>query len=191
MPAIRGNDYAKGNSGGGAPEGNDNAVGNDGGAPKWNWNAAKHHGWSDPLKHYHRLGGEGKEWVNDLLAAYVERYALVHRMDAEEVEADEDVMDDLRSLAAMLHQWRLATASTLRDGMIVEREREYEKPNGEMVTYTAEVVNPAENASLRTSQRERNLRADLGIDGPSVRQAEQERELREQLAAAIGDDDGV
>lgn len=186
MPAIRGNDYAVGNDGG-APPGNDNAAGNDGGPPEGNANAAKHHGWSDPLKHYHRLAGFAREWVDDLLGEHVEHYALVHRMDTETVEADAEVMDRLRALAAMHHQWRLATAATSRDGLIVEREREYEKSDGETVRYTTEVIHPAENASLRISQRQRNLRADLGIDFASIRKAEQESDLREQLAAAVDD----
>lgn len=42
MPAPKGNDYAVKNSGGGAPEGNQNAVGNKGGAPKGNINAMTH-----------------------------------------------------------------------------------------------------------------------------------------------------
>ena len=42
MPAPKGNNYAAGNSGGGAPEGNSNAVGNDGGAPEGNANAMRH-----------------------------------------------------------------------------------------------------------------------------------------------------
>lgn len=65
MPAPRNNDFAKGNSGGGAPKGNSNTAGNSGGgAPVGNWNAAKHHGWSDPLKHYHRLAGDPKAKVD-------------------------------------------------------------------------------------------------------------------------------
>lgn len=80
MPAPKGNDYAKGNSGGpgappgndyaagndgGAPEGNTNAVGNDGGAPLGNGNATKHNAYSGPRKLYIRMSG-GMLWANKI-----------------------------------------------------------------------------------------------------------------------------
>lgn len=58
----------------GAPLGNNNAVGNSGGgAPKGNFNAGIHAGFSDWRKHYERLWGEAKEWVDELTEDYIAR----------------------------------------------------------------------------------------------------------------------
>lgn len=188
MPAIRGNDYAKGNPGGGAPEGNQNAVGNDGGAPEGNRNAVKHGGWADPLKHYKRLKDgtladdpfKAREWIDWHVAEYVQDYALVHGMSTEAVRADGDVMDRLRALAAMEDLEMRAAAEELLTPT-VEREVEHEFPDGETRTCTTETVNPAGWASLRLSQRHRNERKRLGIDPRSVRR---EREFHEQISDA-------
>lgn len=79
--------------------------------------------------------------------------------------------------------WRSIGIST--NDFTVEQEREYETEDGETVTATTETVNPSWRADIRTSQRARSLRGKLGITGREVAQAEQERELREQWAAAL------
>lgn len=194
MPAIKGNSYAKGNPGGGAPEGNQNAVGNDGGAPEGNRNAVKHGGWSDPLKHYERLKDgtladdpfKAREWIDRHVAEYVQDSALVHGMSTEAVRADDDVMDRLRALAAMLDLEMRASAEEILTPR-VEREVEHEFPDGETRTCTTEVINPAWRPAVRLTQRHRNERRDLGIDPRSVSQAERSREIREGLAAAWDD----
>lgn len=51
----------------GAPLGNDNAKGNPGGAPIGNFNAGTHGAWSDWRKHYDRLVGDAKKYVDGLV----------------------------------------------------------------------------------------------------------------------------
>lgn len=176
MPAIRGNDYAKGNSGGGAPEGNQNAVGNDGGAPEGNWNAAKHHGWSDPLKHYHRLAGQPRERVDTYIREWREMYAEYHGIGdtgvitveshivaARDFETGEEVRDAFRKLGAMYDQsWR-AKEPTFKEGLVVEEEVEFETADGETVTYTNPKVNPAVEAGFRLTSKRRKLEVKLGL----------------------------
>lgn len=188
-PAIRGNDYAKGNDGG-APPGNSNAVGNSGGpgAPKGNARAAKHHGWSDTLKHYHRLTSDAKELVDQYLAEYVEDYALVHGMDIEAVEADEEVMNDLRRLAANHDQWMRTTGPIFEEGIVIEEECEYEHDDGTVETWTESKINPAENASHRLMNKRWKIRERLGIEIETVRKA---RERQEALAEIFENADDV
>lgn len=177
-PAIRGNNYAKGNNGG-APEGNSNAAGNDGGAPEYNTNAVKHHGWSDSLKHYHRLSGAPKELADRILGDYIDDYALVHEMDAEEVKADETVMNDLRRLAANYNQWMCASVPGVKEGFIIEEEREYEDEDGEIHTYPHRKVNPSERACWRLTQKWFKLREKLEVDAESVREARRKQQQYE------------
>jgi hypothetical protein len=175
-PAIRGNDYAKGNPGGGAPTGNDNAVGNDGGAPAGNWNAAKHHGWSDPLKHYHRLAGEPRETVDRYIEEFRDEYARYHGIDetdaitveshivaTREFDTEEEVRDAFRKVGAIFDQrWR-TNGPVFDEGMVVEEEVEFETPDGETVTYTNVKANPALEASHRLFWKRRGLEVDLGL----------------------------
>lgn len=58
----------------GAPPGNDNAVGNSGGGPpRLNTNAMKYGSWNDPLKVYERLDGEERARADELQRDYRER----------------------------------------------------------------------------------------------------------------------
>lgn len=199
MPAEMGNNYAAGNPGGGAPPGNDNACGNDGGAPLNNANAAKHGGWADPLKHYERLKSErppsafksvvGDFWGGDHKDAFeeieahvdelVENYALVHGVDEAGVRSDESLMDDLRRLAAMLDLELLSSTYEL-DKPTVETEVERDG-----VTYTTKTVNPAWRSSIRLSQRQRNLRAELGIELGKVTAARERQQQWEEFRVNI------
>lgn len=156
----------------------------------------KHHGWSDPLKHYERLKrdrppvpvpfdingpwvefDDAFEWVNHLIKGYAEDYALVHGRAIEDVEADEQVMGRLCALAAMEDQ-EFRTFLAWLTNPNVEKEGEYETDDGETITVTYEGVNPADGAGIRRQQRWRNERRDLGIDPRSVRK---EREFHEQM----------
>lgn len=174
-PAIRGNDYAKGNPGGGAPEGNQNAVGNDGGAPEGNWNAAKHHGWSDSLKHYHRLAGQPRERVDTYIREWREQYAEYHGLDTDGTEVEQHIVttrdfesipavrDAFRKLGAMYDQCWRAKEPTFKEGLVVEEEVEFETADGETVTYTNPKVNPAVEAEFRLTSKRRKLEMDLGL----------------------------
>lgn len=134
-----------------APTGNENAVGNSGGgAPRLNTNAAKHHGWSDPDKHYQRLEGDGKTWVDDRIAWYIEQANT--DLSADEIEAK------ARRLATIDHQNWLTIIDTLDRGLSIERE---ETHNGQ--TITRRVANPAFKAGYRLSKQEWELLDDLGL----------------------------
>lgn len=208
MPAIRGNDYAKGNDGG-APIGNMNAVGNSGGpgAPPGNTRAAKHHGFSDPLKHYHRLG-RYKASVDELIKCGYEDYALVHELayEADESDADwsalrdvvethlvetgryesvEAARDAFRSFGALSDMRTLTDISYFEDGFRVEREFEYETEDGETKSYTQPVVNPAIDAGLRITSKQRSLREELGIPLADVTAAHRTQQREQQLAELL------
>lgn len=133
-----------------APEGNENAVGNSGGdAPQGNTNAVRHGGRCDPLKLYERLDGDDpdSEWIEELLATYIDRYSVVHEVDEEEVRRDDKLMDELRALATLSYQRELATLRTFEEGMVVPTEEDREI-DGEMMTVRTQKLYPAERASL-------------------------------------------
>lgn len=172
-PAIKGNSYAKGNSGGSAPEGNKNAVGNNGGAPIGNDNAAKHYGWSDSLKHYDRLEGTARERVDGLIASSRREYAEYHDLAVEDVEAhivehqdfdsEADVRDAFRKLATKYDQWNRAACAVFEEGWGVEEEVEFEDGNGETHTFTNTKLNPAVKAEHRLNTKRRQLEVQLGL----------------------------
>jgi uncharacterized protein YjcR len=174
MPAPRNNDFAVGNSGGGAPEGNQNAVGNSGGAPpEGNANAATHHGWSDLLKHYHRLTGDTQEFVDGLIESAREMYARHHGLDIRDVEqhivANRDfeseaaVHDAFRKLGAIHDQRDRTDDSVAEEGMFIEEEHTFETDDGETVTYTNVKANPALEAKFRSFPKRRALEKKLGL----------------------------
>lgn len=172
MPAIRGNDYAKGNDGG-APVGNDNAVGNDGGAPEGNTNAVKHHGYCDPLLFYHRLVGDAREFADDLIESWRGEYAEYHFIDEDDVEAhivehrelesEDDVRDAFCRLAALYQLRELPMVAAYNEGPGVEHEVAVETETGETVTYTTMRAHPGFEASHRRFHKRRQLELDLGV----------------------------
>lgn len=173
MPAIRGNDYASSNSGGGAPEGNKNAVGNDGGAPEGNLNAATHHGYCDPLKHYHRLVDDAREYADELIESWRDEYAEYHDLAVEEVEkhivdhrefgSEEEVRDAFRRLAGQYHLDDLPLVAVIKEGWGIEEEVEVETAEGETVTYTQTKPHPGIEASHRIGTKRRSLEKELGL----------------------------
>lgn len=158
--------YLHGDGGGtppghGAPVGNDNAVGNSGGgAPKGNMNALKYGAWCDSGMLYDRLEGEAKEWVDMLVADYADRYR------ENEGEPSEETMREFEKLATMHHQTRLALGESLRTGvaggLLIEREEEHEI-DGETVTVTTHSPHPATTAHLQLSSRRRNQEHELNL----------------------------
>lgn len=172
-PAIRGNSYAEGNSGGGAPEGNDNARNNDGGAPPGNLNAVKHHGYCNPLTHYHRLEGVAREHADEIIAGEREVYAEYHIIDEDDVEAhivehrefgtEEDVRDAFRRLGAMSEIFFRSAAFFFEHGPVTKEEHEYETEAGETATYTTHKPNPVWEADHRRYSQRRRLELALGL----------------------------
>lgn len=131
----------------GAPHGNDNAVGNSGGgAPVLNFNAGTHAGFSDVEKHYQRLWGDAKEWVDELAADYVE----VSKANLPQTVIDGKACE----LATLSHLWRCTTVDTLDRGWVIEDEQTHE-PTGQ--TYSVSRLNPALRAEMAISRREREL----------------------------------
>lgn len=170
-PAIRGNDYAKGNSGGGAPEGNTNAKGH--GAPVGNLNAATHQGYCDPLKYYHRLIGDARELadqsITDWYGVYAEYHYIAeddveaHIADHREFESEQEVCDAFRRLAAMYQLIHLPWVAVHDEGFGVEEEVEFETEDGETHTFTNMRAHPGLEASHRISTKRRQLELDLGL----------------------------
>jgi hypothetical protein len=131
---------------GGQP-GNKNAVGNSGGgAPPLNANAVIHAGFSDPEKHYQRLEGEAKEWVDDLADSITEQSKAGF--------SPEETKRLARRIATLHHQWDCAAVDTLERGWVIEREETHE-PAGK--TYTVNRLNPALRAGRSMSRRKYRL----------------------------------
>lgn len=163
----------------GAPEDNQNAVGNSGGgAPELNTNAATHSGYSDPLKHFDRLWGDARDHADELVEGYRNDYALVHDCDGETVEANAQLTNRFRALAAMVHQ-RGWMQYGLIGNLTVNQDHEI-KVNGETRTVTTEKTNPAIWAYLRLSSRIRKERRDMQIHGRAVARAQRERGKNER-----------
>lgn len=132
------NDFAKGNPGGGAPEGNTNAE--------------THGAWGNPHKVYERLEGESKAFVDWLMEDYLDRTKA--DLPADELE------EKARELATYHILWRKAALDFFKCGCVLEDEIEYE---GE--TYTRKRVNPSMKADLRVSKKQRELMRELRVYG--------------------------
>jgi hypothetical protein len=138
MPAPKGNDFAVGNSGGGAPP--------------LNVNAEVHAGFSDWEKHYERLWGEAKEDADEIAQEYVE----ISKADL----PPEVIEEKAREYATLGHMWMCVTKDTFERGWVLEREETHE-PTGE--TYTVHRRNPALRADIAISRRQRELARELRL----------------------------
>jgi hypothetical protein len=137
---------------GGRP-GNTNAVGNSGGgAPPLNTNAMIHGGFSDPDKYYQRLDGEAKTWVDGLTDC------IVARSKAEFTA--EQTKRLARRAATLHHQWYSTAMDTRERGLVVERKKSHE-PTG--TTSTVERVNPALPVGRSLSRQEHRIYRTLGV----------------------------
>lgn len=87
------NDFAAGNSGGGAPEGNGNAV--------------SHGATCDPAKLDDRLTGPAEEFVDDLTTAVKTRCDSISETRA-------------RTVALLIYQFDLATANIADRGLLID-----------------------------------------------------------------------
>ena len=85
MPAPKGNNFAVGNSGGGAPEDNQNAVGNDGGAPEGNANAMTHGRYMSPEDRREAFSEEERVIQKALIRDHRERYPAYSEERAREL----------------------------------------------------------------------------------------------------------
>lgn len=137
----------------GAPLGNDNAVGNSGGgAPPLNSNAVVHAGFSNWEKHYERLRGEAKKWVDEIAEDHINR---------SKADLPEDVIESkAREVSTLAHMWRCASADSLKRGPVLEHEETHE-PTGK--TYTVHRLNPAFRADMAISRRELRLTRELRV----------------------------
>jgi hypothetical protein len=144
---LEDNDYAEGNPGGGAPEGNANAE--------------IHGGFSDWRKAYRRFDDETRAYV-DRIAADWRETAAEHAPD---VDADRRAeLSREHATLSILH--RRTTADTFAEpdgsgpgrGFILEEKREI---GGE--TYTVEKANPALRAGASLSRRQREIAEELRL----------------------------
>lgn len=145
---LENNDFAKGNSGGGAPEGNTNGR--------------IHGGFSDWRKAYDRLDEDARAYVEKLRNDLRER-AKEYAPDAPE-ERRERLIKEWATLSILYQRSSADTVGTPNDpvegarGLIITEEREH---NGE--TYTVEKANPALDAGLRISARRRQIDKELRL----------------------------
>ena len=149
---------------GGAPKGNRNAVGNaGGGAPALNQNSWKHGAFADIEKIDARLEGSAREYVDTLAESLLERAAeTVPEMAAGHRRAL------AREAALLMYQTMLANADLIASenggrGFAWDRERTIETSDGETVTYTETVVNPAWRQTIRLTARQDRIWDELQL----------------------------
>lgn len=137
---------------GGAPKGNQNAVGNaGGGAPEGNLNALRDGLHVDPLTFYQCLWDEDRRYAQRMFWERVERTDW----------RPEDVRLERLALAQMTFGKQvMASNDTLRRGLMIEVEIG-ETPDGEPIT--AHRVNSNMSRQLRFSSRHREVQTDLGL----------------------------
>lgn len=144
-----------------ALEGNDYAVGNDGGAPENNANAEIHGGFSDWETAYERFDAATRADVERLMKCMRET-AREHAPDVAEERRERLI----REMATLMVLERRAAADTVCSpdgtgsgrGLIIEEEHE---ADGE--TYTRQKVNPALDAQLTHSKRQREIAKELRL----------------------------
>jgi hypothetical protein len=140
---LEGNDFAKGNPGGGAPKGNTNAR--------------VHGAWGDWEIAYDRFEGETKEYVDRLVESIQER-AAEHAPDVDEEKraelAKEHATLGVLKRLAEKDVWGFITDSDTGRGVLVEEEREDLERN-------VEKLNPATKAVRRIVKRRRKIAEEL------------------------------
>lgn len=145
---------------GGAPKGNQNAVGNaGGGAPELNRNSWKHGGFADTKKLDARLAGDAREHVDTLAESMIERAAET----APEIPADRR-RALARKAAVLMHQSMLANADLIAGrGISWECEHTVTGADGEPVTITEPMVNPAFMQTVRLTERHDRIWDELNL----------------------------
>lgn len=145
---------------GGAPKGNTNSVGNSGGgAPELNRNAWKHGAFADTEKLNARLEGDAREHVDAIAASLIERAAET---------APEMPADRRRALAheaaVVMYQEKLANADLIAGrGISWQREHTIKGADGEPITVTEPMVNPAFMQTVRLMQRHDRIWDELNL----------------------------
>jgi hypothetical protein len=143
----------------GAPENNDFAEGNSGGKPpEGNTNGAIHYGFASWEKEYERLEGRSREFVERMIADMRET-AKEH---APEVDVDrrEELLKEKATLSILFRRASCDTTPNAEDsrGFIIEDTTEID---GE--TYTRKKPNPAIEATLQHSARQREIAKELSL----------------------------
>ena len=142
------NDFAEGNAGGGAPNGNTNAE--------------IHGGFSDWRKAYDRLDDATKAHVEKLRDCMRET-AKEHAPDVPE-ERRERLIKEKATLSVLYRRSAADTVGTPENpidgarGLVIEEEREH---NGE--TYTVHKANPALRAGFTISRRKASIARELRL----------------------------
>ncbi|KAB7512438.1 hypothetical protein DM867_13080 [Halosegnis rubeus] len=142
------NDFAEGNAGGGAPEGNTNAE--------------IHGGFGDWEKAYDRLDEETRAFV-DAMISDMRETAKEHAPDVPE-ERRERLLKEKATLSVMWNRTAADMLGTPEDpvdgarGIVIREEREH---NGD--TYTVEKANPAWEAGHSLTVRKRKIAEELGL----------------------------
>lgn len=145
---LENNDYAEGNSGGGAPESNTNAE--------------IHGGFSDWEKAYERFDGDTRDYV-DLLISDMRETAKEHAPDLD-AERREQLLKEKATLSVLWKRTAVDTLGTPKDpvegsrGFVIEERREH---NDE--TYVVHKANPALQAGRSIQSRKREIINELGL----------------------------
>lgn len=116
-----------GAEGSGAPEGNDNAVGNDGGAPEDNTNAVTHGAYADENRFYRQVLDDSlRALVDAIFDDYTETYESIHGEDPPlglEMELFRLSVSHVKDV--VLDNWATDRPATLETGNpLVEQETE-------------------------------------------------------------------
>jgi len=165
----------------GAPEGNDNAVGNAGGQPPaGNANATSHELFSDRDIYYQRLDTDRQAWVFDLTHAILDRVRAVR--------GDVDLVDKelAKNIAIDMDKVATANAHISREGIL--QDLVIDGDDGPMVVEDAQQHAILRELRLHNESIEKRLRRLGVLDDPASQAADATRSLAELLADANPDE---
>jgi len=168
--------------GGGAPEKNQNAVGNDGGdgAPEGNNYAEKHAIHSDRLKYYDRLSDTDRALVDDIAESLLNR--------ASYPATDKDVAVACLLAAIDEHKRFVANEYIAEEGLITENVVGYDD-EGDPIVKKEE--NPANLPYSRLSGDVLRVKKEYGtLDDPDSQQAEATESFADAVADLAAEQDG-
>lgn len=163
----------------GAPEGNDNALGNAGGRPpEGNDNAARHELFTDRDIYYQRLDGDRQTWVFDMTHAILDRLRAVQGgIDLVDKELAKNIAIDMDKVAT-------ANAHISREGLLQDLVVPGDGPEGPMVVENAKQHTILKELRLHNESIEKRLRRLGVLEDPVSQNADATRSLAELLSEA-------
>lgn len=165
----------------GAPEGNDNALGNAGGRPpEGNDNAASHELFTDRDIYYQRLDDDRQAWVFDMTHAILDRLRVV--------QGDVDLVDKelAKNIAIDMDKVATANAHISREGLLQDLVIDGDGDDP-MVVEDAQQHTILRELRLHNESIEKRLRRLGVLEDPTSQAADATRSLAELLADANPD----